>query len=150
MHVTGLNGLAGFAVTNFSILLETQPDGANMIGTVYIPNPSVMTVEMGNVTLDLSVAGTPIGTSLIPNLTLKPGNNTLDMRSTANESLVISMITKTYKNGILPIDIVGNSSINSAGQHLPYFEAAIQANPMSVSLDVGAALQKIGLNITAI
>lgn len=145
----GLNGLAGFAVTNFSVLLTAEADGTNMLGTVYIPNPSVMTVEMGNLTMDLSVAGTPIGTSLIPNLTLKPGNNTVGMRSIANQSAVIDLVLNKYKNGILPIDIIGNSSVNNAGQHLPYFEAAIQANPMHISLDVGAALKAIGLNITS-
>lgn len=45
MH-TGLNSLKGFNVTDFQILLDKQPDGANTNGTVYIPNPTVMTLEM--------------------------------------------------------------------------------------------------------
>ena len=44
--IVGLNGLKGFNVTSFQILLTASPDGANMIGKVYIPNPSVMTMEM--------------------------------------------------------------------------------------------------------
>lgn len=145
----GLNGLKGFAVTNFTVLLTAQSDGTNMLGTVFIPNPSVYTVEMGNVTMNLAVAGTPIGTSLIPNLTLKPGNNTLGMRSVTNQSAVIDLILKKYTNGILPVDISGNSSVNSKGEHLAYFETAIQSNHMSISLDVGSALKSIGLNITS-
>lgn len=45
MH-SGLNKLAGFNVTEFSIKLTPEPDGTNMIGTVYIPNPTVMTISM--------------------------------------------------------------------------------------------------------
>lgn len=41
----GLNGFHGFNVTSFEIKLEAEPDGTNMIGTVYIPNPSVMTLS---------------------------------------------------------------------------------------------------------
>lgn len=42
---TGLNKLKGFDVTDFHIMLETK-NGRNMNGTVYIPNPSVMTINM--------------------------------------------------------------------------------------------------------
>lgn len=41
-----MNNLNGFAVTDFEIKLTAEPDGTNMIGTVYIPNPSVMTITM--------------------------------------------------------------------------------------------------------
>jgi hypothetical protein len=40
-----LNKLTGFDVTEFHILL-TPENGRNMNGTVYIPNPSVMTISM--------------------------------------------------------------------------------------------------------
>lgn len=43
---TGLNNLDGFDVTNFEILLRPEADGTNMIGTVYIRNPSVLTIAM--------------------------------------------------------------------------------------------------------
>lgn len=46
MKVTGLNKLKGFNVTEFDILLQPGSDGANMVGKVFIPNPSVMTLEM--------------------------------------------------------------------------------------------------------
>ena len=145
----GLNKLSGFNITGIHILTTNAPDGSNMNGTVSIPNPSVLTIGLGNVTLDLSVQGTPIGQSLLPDLVLKPGNNVVPMRSTVNQSLVIGMITSSFKNGILPLDIVGNSSVSN-GQHLEYYEAAIQSNTLHVDLDAGSALAEIGLNITAL
>lgn len=118
-----------------------------MNGTVSIPNQSVLTLELGNLTMDLFVEGTMIGQSLIPDLVLKPGANVVPMRSTVNQSLVIGLITKKFTDGLLPVDIVGNSSVVN-GQHLPYFETAIQGSPMHVTLNVGSALAALGLNIT--
>lgn len=137
--VVGLNGLAGFNVTSFSIKLIPEPDGANMIGTIYIPNPTVMTITMGNVTFSNYVDNQFIGISSLSDLVLKPGNNTLPMRSTVNQTLVIEKVTATYKDGMLPVDIVGNSSVYN-GQHLEYFEKALQSNRQHIILNVGAAL----------
>lgn len=137
--MAGLNGLAGFDVTSFSIKLLPEPDGANMIGTVYIPNPSVLTITMGNVTFNNYVENEFIGTSTLSDLVLKPGNNTLPMRSTVNQTLVIQKVTATYTDGMLPVDIVGNSSVYN-GQHLEYFERALQSNRQHIVLNVGAAL----------
>ncbi|KAJ5390826.1 uncharacterized protein N7496_001894 [Penicillium cataractarum] len=144
----GLNKLNGFDVTDFHILLETQ-NGRNMNGTVYIPNPSVMTITMGNVTLDLSVAGIPMGYSYLDNLVLKPGNNTVPMTSTVNESAIITMVTSSsnpYKDGMVPFTITGNSSVYN-GKQLPYFTQALAANNLTVSLNVTKALAEIGIKL---
>ncbi|KAJ5103916.1 hypothetical protein N7532_004445 [Penicillium argentinense] len=142
----GLNQLKGFDVTEFHILLTTK-NGRNMDGTVYIPNPSVMTIEMGNLTLDLSVAGKPMGQSFLDNLILKPGNNTIPMTSTVNQTAIISMLTSKsnpYKDGVVPFDITGNSSVYN-GKTLPYFTEALSANNLTVHLNVTKALAEIGL-----
>lgn len=142
----GLNKLKGFDVTDFHILLKPE-NGRNMNGTVYIPNPSVMTITMGNLTLDLSVAGKPMGQSYLDNLVLHPGNNTIPMTSTVNQSAIIGMLTaknNPYKDGLVPFDITGNSSFYN-GKELPYFTRALSANNLTVHLNVTRALAEIGL-----
>ncbi|KAJ5624483.1 hypothetical protein N7510_000792 [Penicillium lagena] len=136
----GLNKLKGFNVTEFNIL-GTQPDGTNMNGTVLIPNPSVLTLAMGNLTLDLSVAGQPMGQSYLKNLVLKPGNNTIPMTSKVDDAAIIKLLEggNKYSSGIIPFDITGNSSVYN-GQNLPYFTAALAANTLTVELNVGKAL----------
>ncbi len=141
--ITGLNGLAGFNVTSFSIKLIPEPDGANMVGEVFIPNPSVLTISMGNVTFNNYVDDTFIGTSSLTDLVLKPGDNTVPMRSTVNQTFVIETVVGKYTDGMLPVDIVGNSSVFE-GEHLPYFEKALQANRQHIVLNVGAALAEVG------
>ena len=138
-------------------MLTPAPDGANMVGTVYIPNPSIMTIELvrppwllvaapltgmqGNVTMNLFVAKQMIGTTSLQDLTLAPGNNTVQMRSTVNQTMVLNMLAN-YPSGILPIDVVGNSSVYN-GQHLTYNEAALASNTQHIMLNVGAALAAV-------
>ncbi|KAL1643341.1 hypothetical protein SLS58_005012 [Diplodia intermedia] len=136
----GLNKLAGLAITSADIRTVPEPDGATLLGTLFIPNPSVLGVSMGNVTMDLSVNGTYIGYTLIPDLNLMPGNNTFNMRSYVDTKLVLGLVTKQYTDFVLPLDIIGNSSINSAGDRIPWLEAAIKQNTIRYDLDLSAAL----------
>ncbi|KAJ5525899.1 hypothetical protein N7494_012549 [Penicillium frequentans] len=144
----GLNKLKGFDVTEFHIM-TTVVNGRNMNGTVYIPNPSVMTLSMGNVTLNLVVAGETLGLSYLDNLVLKPGNNTVPMTATVNESAIIGMLTSDsnpYTTGVVPFTITGNSSVYN-DQELPYFTNALIANNLTVELNITKALAEIGLTI---
>jgi len=67
------------------------------------------------------------------------------MRSIINQTLVLTQLLHTFKDGMLPIDIVGNSSVY-AGQHLTYFEKALGSVTQHITLDVGSALKKVGLD----
>lgn len=44
LTITGLNKLEGFKLSKMH--LEDGPNGANLKGNVFIPNPSVMTITM--------------------------------------------------------------------------------------------------------
>lgn len=139
--INGLNKLKGLNITDIKVLTGTAalPDGSNLIGNVKVFNPSVMTLDLGNVTMNLSVDGAAIGTSLIPDLLLKPGDNVLPMRSTVDTLGIVGLIGGKYKSGIIPVDIVGNSSVRN-GQHLTYYEEALKSNTIRLDLNVLAAL----------
>jgi hypothetical protein len=141
----GLNHLKGLNITELHIL-KKPVDGWNMNGTVFIPNPSVMTLELGNVTMDLSVEGQSIGQTFLRDMVLRPGDNFVPMLSNVNQATVITAITSKYKNAILPLTIIGNSSV-VGDKHLTYYEAAIRSNTVHVDLNVGPALKEMGLNI---
>ncbi|KAI9770302.1 MAG: hypothetical protein M1840_003461 [Geoglossum simile] len=132
----GLNKLKGFDILGSHIVLSNDTTAPNLIGHAYIPNPSLMTLQMGNVTYDLYANNTFIGQSLIPNLTLRPGNNTVEMRSKVNLLLVAKLTNATA--GMLELEVRGNSSVYN-GQHLPYFEAAIKSNPIQITLNATKA-----------
>jgi hypothetical protein len=106
-----------------------------------------MTLDLGNVTMDLSVNGTAIGYALIPNLILYPGANNVSMQSTVKLITVSGLVRTSYQNKIVPLDIIGNSSVSTkTGEHLSYFEEAIKSNMIRVELNVGPAMAAIGLD----
>ncbi|MCJ1244257.1 hypothetical protein MMC30_001455 [Trapelia coarctata] len=145
--INGLNKLSGFNITSINILLKPLPDGTNMAGTVSIPNASPITFSMGNVIMDVLHDGTRIGTSTLPDLTLYPGENIVNTTSVVNQTTVLTLITTTYHDGMIPLDFVGTSSVFD-GVHLTYFEEALKSVTQHVVLDAGKALSAIGLNIT--
>jgi hypothetical protein len=88
----------------------------------------------------------------VNDLVLAPGANIVPLVSNVNQSAVIDLITgptAQYKNGLLPVDIAGNLIVYN-GQEIPYFTAAVKATPLHVILNVGAALEAIGLNLTSL
>ncbi|PGH07226.1 hypothetical protein AJ79_06330 [Helicocarpus griseus UAMH5409] len=137
----GLNALKGFDVTEFS-LVSNQDDDTNMVGNVFIPNPSVLTLTLGDVTLDLSIDGTPIGTSKLNGLVVKPGDNNVEMRSNIEIAKVFPFVSgkdAKYKDFVVPITIVGKSAIHE-GKELPYFTAALASNELKIDLNLGPLL----------
>jgi len=88
-----------------------------------------------------------MGQSFLDNLVLTPGNNTVPMTSTVDQAAIIKMFTaddNPYKDGVVPFDIVGNSSVYN-GKELPYFTKALASNNLTVHLNVSKALAEIGL-----
>jgi hypothetical protein len=101
------------------------------------------------VTLNLLVGGQKLGLSYLDDLVLKPGNNTIPMTSTINETAIIEMLTSDsnpFTTGVVPFTITGNSSVYN-GQELPYFTDALTANNLTVQLNVTKALAEIGLTL---
>jgi hypothetical protein len=141
---SGLNGLEGFNLTKFELLTTAQPDGSNSKGTVFIPNPSVCTYAMGNLSMSMYVGNVSIGNSTLDDVLLRPGNNTFSLRALTNETTVAGLLFTAYKSGIFPITIVAEEAVYN-GQHLPYYENALRANNMTVQLNVIEVLEQAGL-----
>ncbi|KAL5113459.1 hypothetical protein ACEQ8H_008651 [Pleosporales sp. CAS-2024a] len=146
----GLNKLQGLNITSIKLLsgaTELLADGSNLVGTLFIPNPSIMTLDLGNVTMNLAVDDTPIGYALIPNLVVKPGNNTVPIQAHVEPIIVYGLVSSKYKNGIIPLDVTGNSTV-SHGHNLTYYAEALRSNTVRVNLNVGPALATLGINAT--
>ncbi|PWY95745.1 hypothetical protein BO94DRAFT_455408 [Aspergillus sclerotioniger CBS 115572] len=133
----GLNKLEGFELLDMSIGTSNS-DGTNAKGSVYIPNPSVISIAVGNLTLNLSVNNTAIGQAFLYDLTLRPGNNTVAMTANISELTVAGMLGN-YKNYIIPIDITGNSSVYD-NQVIPYIAGALGSLKLQTELNVTKAL----------
>lgn len=75
----------------------------NMAGKVMIPNPSIVTVEMGDVNLQIKVDGEHMGTGEIPGLVLKPGNHLYDFNALIGEDNIATVAMVALSNGELSI-----------------------------------------------
>lgn len=130
----GLNGLKGFNVTGARVNLTALPGQPNLQGFAYIPNPSVMTIAMGNVTLTVSTekAGV-VGTTQILDMTLRPGNNTLPMTGTVNQTALLGSLDQ--KTGIVDLIITGKDAVYN-GEHLVYYEKALASNNLTLPMNV--------------
>ncbi|KIW04146.1 uncharacterized protein PV09_04954 [Verruconis gallopava] len=142
----GLNNLQGFEIQNISISLVAEADGTNMRAQAFIPNPSPITIEMGTVTQNVYVGNNMIAVATLPELVLKPGDNLVNLTSVANQTMVLSLITTQYQDAKLPVRIVGNNS-TANGQDLPYFTAALKAQTLETTLDLGPALKAAGITL---
>ncbi|KAL4979423.1 hypothetical protein BDW66DRAFT_148177 [Aspergillus desertorum] len=133
----GLNKLDGFDIKSLE-MVDDRDDGNNAIGTVYIPNPSVLQLDMGNLTLDVSLQnGTALGQSFLNDLVLKPGNNTVEMLAKMDQDLLFDMVISGVR--VVPLRIVGNSSVYN-GEEIPYFTKALAANVLTIDLNLTATL----------
>jgi len=138
--LTGLNNLTGFDITNAAVVLPPLADGTNLKGSVVLPNPSIVTFELGNVTLNMIIGGITVGQGRINNILLHPGNNTIPIAATVNIKtvlqnlpLILSSQVSALKSGNLEVTASGNSTIYN-GLHIPYYEQVL--NKLMVSAQV--------------
>jgi len=133
----GLNGLAGFNVTDARINLSAKTGEPNLVANAFIPNLSFITMELGNVTLALTTAKAGfVGNATINNMTLKPGNNSLPLTGLLNQTAVI----ESLNNGFVDMLITGQESVYN-GEHLAYYEKALQSNQLSLQMNVNQILK---------
>ncbi|PCH06625.1 Protein of unknown function DUF3712 [Penicillium occitanis (nom. inval.)] len=128
-----LNGL--WAFNGFSIqsagLVEQQSDGTNLQGVAVLPNYSLVTFALGNVTLNLQAGGLILGQAVIDNVVLTPGNNTVSLRGSVSIEKILqnlATIIEAEKDAILGGNIALSASGNSTvynGAHIPYYEEVL-------------------------
>jgi hypothetical protein len=125
----GLNGLKGFNVTNLIITNNTD-----LTGFAFIPNPSVVTVALGNVTMIMSTkeAG-EVGRTVINDMTIVPGDNSLPLTGTVNQTGILQSLNVT--TGFVTLQITGESAIYN-GQHLTYYEEPLKNNVLHLDMNV--------------
>ncbi|KAK7416043.1 hypothetical protein QQX98_005494 [Neonectria punicea] len=142
LTINGLNHFDGTEVTNGHISIEKNDDGKNFNGTANIPNASVFTLDIGNVTFHNYIGDEEVGTLYIENLLLKPGDNILNITATMDQLTILqSAALPAYcKTGIIPFKLLGKSVMND-GENLSYFAAALASSNQTVEIDIGTIIK---------
>ncbi|KAE9372838.1 hypothetical protein N431DRAFT_467068 [Stipitochalara longipes BDJ] len=131
VKLPGLDNLAGFEFASAAIVFPPDQDGTNLVGNVTLPNPTVISLELGNVTLNMIVGNVTMGQGRIENVFLVPGNNTVPIRATfdiktaiQNLGVILQAESDALTRGNVVISASGNSTIYN-GVHIPYYEAIL-------------------------
>ncbi|TDZ13067.1 hypothetical protein C8035_v000345 [Colletotrichum spinosum] len=143
-----LNGFKGLSVTDSAVSLVPDARGDNFKGRVSIPNPSVLTLEIGNASFSNLLEGRDIGTVFIDNLVLRPGDNNVSMRANITQAPVLAAIQKRpyCQDGIIQFELRGKN-VSNGGQRLSYFADALSVGSVTTNIDIGSTLKQ-SLNLT--
>ena len=149
IHLPGLNYLNGFAVTKLDLILPPDKEGNNIKGFLDLPNAGVLTLGLGSLTLTLKSGDISIGSVYVPDVVLKPGNNTCSFTGTLNLKKLISNLgailsqqADALNNGYIELNTTGDSSVVD-GKHIIYLEKVLQTKTLTARIPVISLLADV-------
>ncbi|KAJ5377164.1 uncharacterized protein N7496_004573 [Penicillium cataractarum] len=142
-----LDSFTGFSISDATLLLPARSDGTNLIGNATLPNPSVLTIEIGTIILDIYSGSLLIGNATLEGLTLKPGNHTnaitgvLDLKKIiANLGEVLKTQASALKTGNLALDTVTRSVVWN-GTEVPYYTKVMHELTLTANVGLVSTLK---------
>ncbi|KAJ5120997.1 uncharacterized protein N7515_008958 [Penicillium bovifimosum] len=144
-----LNKFEGFSIADATLVLPAEDDGSNLIANITLPNPTVLTFEVGTIVLDLKSGDTDIvlGNATITDVTLRPGNNVFPLRGVLDLKTVLGNLTAvlasqatSLRNGSLGLTAV-TRTIVSNGTLIPYYTNVLGSLPLVANVGIGEVLK---------
>ncbi|OIW35653.1 hypothetical protein CONLIGDRAFT_66848 [Coniochaeta ligniaria NRRL 30616] len=150
----GLQNFNGTTLPYSNVSLTADENGDNFHAITTVPNRSVVTFELGNVSFTSYLLGQEVGTTYMDNMVLRPGLNNFTTHANISQSAVLNALQmKPYcdQGGLLPFQLTGKDVVNN-GQHLPYYAHALGAANQTIDIPIGFDLKRdhgIALNCKA-
>jgi len=145
--MAGMNSLSNTTIASFRLANPPEPDGTNLLANVSIPNPTVQTIELGTLYMSMytrandSVPLVALGNGTVANVTLRPGQNILPLRAINNLSTVLAVVGENPKFLTEGLPVVVKTDKNTVnGVEIPYLSQALQANVLTIPLNVSSAI----------
>ena len=142
-----LDSFTGFSISDSTLLLPARSDGTNLIGNATLPNPSVLTIEIGTIILDIYSGSLLIGNATMDGLTLKPGNNTnpitgvLDLKAIlGNLGEVLKSQASALKTGNLALSTITRSVVWN-GTEVPYYTQVMHELTLTANVGLVSTLK---------
>ncbi|KAL1915656.1 uncharacterized protein VTP21DRAFT_6415 [Calcarisporiella thermophila] len=150
IEVKGMNGLPDTVIEMFDLPADDPQGGIQMRLRAKIKNDSPFGVPLGDVALKTSYGNVQLGPALVKNLTLSPGENTVDMtgrlvpHSDPKELADISTLFSAFVGGrAVSVDATADPSVKSDrvqwlqnGLEALTLKAKLQVPPLKVIQDV--------------
>lgn len=126
-----LDNLNGFGVTSLRLIYPPMDDGTNIKGTLNLPNAGVLTLGLGNLTLNLLSGDITLGFINIYDVVLPPGNNTRSFEGQLylkellpNIGAILDSQSAPLAAGNIELRATGNATIVN-GMHIGYVEKVL-------------------------
>ncbi|RMZ91139.1 hypothetical protein DV736_g1592, partial [Chaetothyriales sp. CBS 134916] len=154
VFLTGLDGLSSIEVKDITLLKEQLSDGSNANASISLYNPSVFTLDLGDVSMSLigpAPNNTALGTTLLVGALVKPRSNTLSATVKADIVAIANLITqdKRYGCAVFPVTIAGNN-VTYNNVDIPYYTAAVNQLKISTTLNLTKTLQDVGYGVVSL
>ncbi|KAJ0419468.1 hypothetical protein BJY00DRAFT_314070 [Aspergillus carlsbadensis] len=146
IHQHTLNSFAGFSIDDPKLLLSPREDGVNLIANATLPNPSVMTLEIGTTLLDLKSGEYLLGNATINDLILSPGNHSVPVEGIIDLDYLISNLGDilgtqgdALNRGFLRLEAVGRN-VTFGGVEIPYYAEAMRKLTLTADVSLGSLI----------
>lgn len=116
----GLNHLEGMTIKEYDLVQNSTTE--NLAGRVLIPNPSIVTIQMGDIQLNIALNGKSVGTGWIPGLLLTPGDNLYDFNALIDEKQILNVAMAAGKT---PLEISSNGTYID-GEKISWLSAPLE------------------------
>ncbi|KAI0911493.1 hypothetical protein F4823DRAFT_585991 [Ustulina deusta] len=137
-----LNYLEGFGITSLRLIFPAMGDGTNIKGTLSLPNAGILTLGLGNLTLDLFSGDTKLGFVNIYDVILPPGNNTRNFDGQLyltelipNLGAILDSQSAALADGNIELTAIGNSTMVN-GVHIGYIEQVLNKKSLVSTVSV--------------
>lgn len=134
VNLKGFNKLSGMVINKYNI--ETTGD-YRIVGSVIIPNPTVFTLQVGNVLLDLSLNYTRLGTGILPNLTIAPGLNAYEFKANLTMANTLKLASAVISGASMQVQA---TDVQYEGQSIPWLSAPLSAVQIDVPVNTSYVL----------
>ncbi|KAL4929873.1 DUF3712 domain-containing protein [Aspergillus undulatus] len=146
IHQNTLNKFEGFSITDPELLLNASRGEKNLVADATLPNPSVMTLQIGTTLLDLKSDNYTLGNATIDDLMLYPGNNTVPVNGIIDIEYLIDNLGGILKTqgdalnkGFLRLEAIGRS-VEWNGEEVPYYTEAMKELTLTADVSLAALI----------
>ena len=148
-----LNQFEGFGISDSTLLIPARDDGTNLIGNATLPNPSVLTLEIGTIILDIKSGDLVIGNATLENLIIKPGNNVVPLTAILDIPTILKNLGNVLKTqasalrtGNLTLDTI-SKSVTWNGTLVPYYTDAMSKLTLTANVPIVTTLRNTIKNL---
>ncbi|KAJ6078388.1 hypothetical protein N7467_008141 [Penicillium canescens] len=141
-----LNQFTGFSISD-SGLVARRSDGTNLVGNATLPNPSVLTLEVGTIVLDVKSGDLVIGNATLTDVTLVPGSNTFPLTGILDFGTIFSHLEEVLssqasllKTGNLTLDTV-TRSVTWNSTRVPYYTEVMSQLTLTANVPIAGLLK---------